>query len=131
MDYEKKYREVLERATKAKNNASLSKGTIRVLEIIFPELKESEDERIRKTLFETFSNFNADGTFWTDTLRISKNNVLAWLEKQGKPKWSEEDDKMFDKIVNFLMSIETLKCADFNIMYNWLDSIKQRMEEQQ
>lgn len=51
------------------------------LEHIFCELKEPDDEDIRKTLFETFSNFNAAGTFWTDILQISKDKVLTWLEK--------------------------------------------------
>ena len=57
-----------------------------VLEHIFCELKEPDDEEIRKTLLETFSNFNAAGTFWTDILRISKDKVLAWLEKQSEQK---------------------------------------------
>lgn len=46
-------------------------------------------------------------------------------------KWSEEDDKILDKIVNSLMSAENVDCANYNIMYNWLESLKQRMEEQQ
>lgn len=46
-------------------------------------------------------------------------------------KWSEEDDEILDKIINSLMGAENVDCADYNIMYNWLESLKQRMEEQQ
>ena len=43
-------------------------------------------------------------------------------------KWSEEDDKILDKIVNSLMGAENVECADYNIMYNWLNSIKERFQ---
>lgn len=46
-------------------------------------------------------------------------------------KWSEEDDKILDKIVNSLGRAENVDCADYNIMCNWLESLKQRMEKQQ
>lgn len=55
-----------------------------------------------------------------DSLNCQKNVLL---------KWSEEDDKILDKIVNCLMGIEKVECADYNIMYNWLKSIKQRMKD--
>ena len=80
MDYEKAYKEALERAKEefyASN--SFGKGTI---EYIFPELAESEDERIRKDIIVLVKD-------WWD--RVNKDNIstketmIAWLEKQGTP----------------------------------------------
>jgi hypothetical protein len=45
----------------------------------FPELAESEDERIRKGLIQYFSTFTLD-TF----AGLEPKKILAWLEKQGK-----------------------------------------------
>lgn len=47
------------------------------LECIFPELKESEDERIRKWLLECVENLS-NGNF----IEVSKQDVLSYLEKQ-------------------------------------------------
>lgn len=44
-------------------------------------------------------------------------------------KWSKEDEQILDKIITALMHAENVDCADYNIMYNWLKSLKQRMEE--
>lgn len=51
------------------------------LERIFPELKESEDERISKALIHLISE--QDG-FLTAINGISIKDILAWLEKQGE-----------------------------------------------
>ena len=53
------------------------------LETLFPELKESEDERIRKELIVWLKNSEGQ------TLPIDRYNAaLAWLEKQGEQKAS-------------------------------------------
>ena len=50
---------------------------------IFPELKESEDERIRKFLVELVSNDKANNfRGFYDIRKIDFDNILAWLEKQ-------------------------------------------------
>ena len=51
-------------------------------EWIFPELKESEDERIRKTIIRFFKdNYPNEIEMYDETVTVSK--ALAWLEKQG------------------------------------------------
>ena len=50
-----------------------------VVEKYFPELRESEDERIRKELVD----FIYDKTD-TYELREKSNSWLAWIEKQGE-----------------------------------------------
>lgn len=78
MDYEKKYKNL-----KAKiNNAYLyaqTDSTKAVLEKILPELKESEDKRIRKEIMD----FVVGNTISKDGRR---EKYLAWLEKQGEQK---------------------------------------------
>ena len=86
MDYEKKYKDVLEKIRKEYNRIKyLSSTDARDMYIalgeIFPELKESEDERIRKNIISWLKN--AEG----QTIPINEyNSAIAWLEKQGKPK---------------------------------------------
>ena len=74
MDYEKKYKEALERAKQFSEKPYLedSKG---IVGYIFPELAESEDERIRKSLIDMLKN---------DEKCYLKE--IAWLEKQGEQK---------------------------------------------
>ena len=114
--YEKKYKEALERATKAKNNASLSNGTLRVLGIIFPELKESEEERIRKALIEYFKSYKEIGTCGAETFSgIPTDNILAWLEKEGKEEYALKSSKHED-VYKFMEYIEKrAKSYEFNL----------------
>ena len=54
-----------------------------LLEHIFPELAESEDERIKQKLIEFFKDF---GKTRSHCWSISIPDILAWLEKQGEQK---------------------------------------------
>ena len=89
MDYEKKNKEVL---AKARHYYLTGEGeSIDVLKIIFPELAESEDERIRKDLIGFFK----DGAF----LYHKKTEIVAWLEKQGQVK---DNDAFIEKACEWL-----------------------------
>ena len=46
-----------------------------------PELKESEDEKVEKAIFAMV--YDSDNELWS-SYGVSKSDVLAWLEKQGK-----------------------------------------------
>jgi hypothetical protein len=62
----------------------------------FPELKESEDERIRKGLIEFFKDWSKTRSHcWS----IYIPDILAWLEKQGEQKLYVNDNakEMFIK----------------------------------
>ena len=48
---------------------------------LFPVLKESEDERIKKTLINFFSK---GAEYDSSTNGIKDRNIIAWLEKQGE-----------------------------------------------
>ena len=76
MDYEQKYKEALERAKGVIEQNPLMEYLKKGIEYILPELKESEDERIRKALIRFHkSTIDVDG--------IKGEDIIAWLEKQG------------------------------------------------
>ena len=82
MDYEKKYKEALERAKQFSDNPYLEDSG-NVVEYIFPELEESE-ERIRKVLVDYFNRYKEQEQCGIKTFYgIPTDNILAWLEKQG------------------------------------------------
>lgn len=79
MDNERKYKEALERAKKL-----YEKGTItESIGYIFPELKESEDEKIRKALIELvkYAKKNCLELLDKPFNVVSMDAMLAWLEK--------------------------------------------------
>ena len=81
MNYEQKYKDALERAKTLYENANdmiLKKW----VEQVFPELQENEDERIRKELIEHIKANCASGFILFQ--KFSPDDVIAWLEKQGK-----------------------------------------------
>ena len=93
MDYEKKYKEALERA-KGIHSFSSDIAEIKRMEQIFPELAESEDERIRKAQLDYWRSVG--GKEWHG---VPVQETIAWLEKQnhdGK-KWIYEDVYLKEK----------------------------------
>ena len=73
------YDEALERARAINNgkDVDVESGTT-ICEYIFPELKESEDDKIKKEIISILRN-----TYWTSN-RNRFNELVAWLEKQGE-----------------------------------------------
>ena len=71
MDYEQKYKKALERARKIHHETEFDyeKG---MMEEIFPELKEPDDEKIKREL-------RNDLLLYVPT----PERYIAWLEKQG------------------------------------------------
>lgn len=78
----KRYDEALEKAEKWHNAPNVDKIPTfgnRIIEDIFPELYESEDERIKNEIIDYIST--AD-----DKVLIPYESWIAWLEKQGEQK---------------------------------------------
>ena len=84
MDYEKAYKDALERAKEFQK----SKDGLCVLtaESIFPELQESEDERIRKAIIAYIKKANGGPNHILPSGTYSVLAMIFWLEKQGKKK---------------------------------------------
>ena len=72
MDYEKAYKDALERAREELGSGCFDRGTV---EYIFPELEVSEDEKVKRGIIK-FLKENKD----------FPEDWIAWLEKQGQSK---------------------------------------------
>lgn len=72
------YKERLERTKELYPTANADQRY--VLECLFPELKETEDEKIRKAIVEFFV-LQDDNTTYSF---VPKEQILAWLEKQSE-----------------------------------------------
>ena len=85
MDYKKRYMMIKDELSKLEdkesNLALLLIDNINDLEEKYPELKECEDERIRKVIMKLV-DVHDENSYHFD--RFSKEKCIAWLEKQGK-----------------------------------------------
>lgn len=131
MDYEKKYKDAQKWIESLYPN--LSHEQQMEAEAFFPELVESEDEKVKKEIIEHCKNTRCVTEEGAE--RIAK--WIAWLEKQderkpqrmvsaeakeaiyGKPAyaWSEEDDKMYNSLTEFEKAVkqvmeEAIECGD-------------------
>ena len=91
MDYEKKYNEAL--GWMREMYPCLTDSLREDAEHYFPELKESEDERVRKELIEHIKH----EAWVSDEQLEQKHRFIAYLEKQKEQKpaeWSEEDERL-------------------------------------
>ena len=112
------------------------------LETLYPEFKESEDEKVRKALIEMVRDRTGD-ELWVD-YNVHKEEVLVWLEKQGEQKpieWDADDDDKFFFLKARLKDYEDCIIYDEEIsewqksnvrettkeFLKWLDSIKERI----
>ena len=126
MDYEKAYKEALERA---KSKIENDKGHVLYeddIKEIFPELVESEREQIRKNLISFFKKeygTNSNAYF----AGIEVKDIIAWLEKQGeqKPSWSERDEKNMNTIIDVIHGGTHLA---YENEIDWLKSLKYRIK---
>jgi len=85
MEYEKKYKDALERASKLRVQNPFDTVS-QMMEHIFPELKESEDEKIRKSLMDFFDSANQVGENPMYEYGIQTDEIIKYLEKQGEQK---------------------------------------------
>lgn len=76
------YNKALEKAQSALKDGTINSITIAYLQDIFPELKESEDEKIRKALLEMM--YYTPNVECEKIYNIDKEKCIAWLEKQGE-----------------------------------------------
>ena len=131
MNYEERYNQALERAKKVHDGElTISPNEVNdfnVYEYIFPELRESEDERIRKELLDHCINRRDGKPICVDASDYRR--WAAWLEKQGEKSWSEEDDDNIKCICSYL-ELYLNHTADINeieeckYLKDWLKSFK-------
>lgn len=84
------YDKALERARVYHTGGSIS--DVHITEVIFPELKKSEDDRIREDLIQWIDDF--PDSIWRGH---NKKNIIAWLEKQGQTFTKKDVDDAYLK----------------------------------
>ena len=83
-------------------NIALSNKTKEALDVLIPELRESEDERTRKGLIEALKASKTVGELKFILPEPTREECIAYLEKQKEQKpaeWSEEDEKMLNNLI--------------------------------
>ena len=134
--YEQKYKEALARAREIHCNEGEKR---RDMEFIFPELKESEDERVREALIELVKMVDKapiGQIFGYEGIKYS--DMIVWLEKQGEQnpiEWNEYDKKMIGTLIKIF---EINYCNNgykfggttirAHSIISWLKSLKERMK---
>ena len=93
MDYNK----LLEKARKVYAEC-VTNAEKRKLESVFPELAESEDERIRKAIKHQIERLDDEG--WSGLDGVKYADMLAWLDKQGEPQPYRGDADTIRKNLN-------------------------------
>lgn len=91
MNYEQKYKESLERARKIHNDTEFDyeKG---MMEEVFPELSESEDESMMKVLLRGFKNY---AIVYNKFGGVDVSDIIAWLEKQKNTDVLDKEEREF------------------------------------
>lgn len=133
MNYEKKYKEALERVKKLLSrcidNRNRKSKVYRAedIESIFPELKESEDERIRKNIIATIH------LYYGEPLDDEAKEMIAWLEKQDIFSKKDIDDAYLKGVRDTKNEIEKQYEANYQIrkdiatfIFNYKGDIKDR-----
>ena len=105
-NYEQKYKEALEKAREFSERwqcleAPSSDLALEEIKEIFPELRESEDEKIRKQLITAFKSLNTIRV-WAG---IEREVIIDWLERQGKKEPISFASGEDGKIMNLIFSI--------------------------
>lgn len=93
----KAYDEALKKARKWHNISNPIYCNI-ITEKIFPELKESGDEEIRKEIISILRN-----AYWTSN-RNRFNKLVAWLEKQGDQSLPQTNERAWLYLVSDVLT---------------------------
>lgn len=99
MDYKEKYEMALEGIqeilSSGENSIKMSRLKLR-LQPFFPELKESEDEKVRKAVIAHIKDLRFYDTYYS----VTPDEMIAWLEKQKtkKNEWLFEKGKWYVKL---------------------------------
>lgn len=142
MDYEKAYKEALERARNLQHDNCWVTS-------IFPELQESRHERIRKELMSMVLTNLLPGQILVRGGDYNREDAIDWLKKQTtanemqtkckqnandlQTEWGEEDEKMINRLraavreyafQNDGLDVNGDFCeAEYAEMDNWLSSL--------
>lgn len=99
------------------------------LQDIFPELQESEDERIRKELIKYLKE-GVEGYIPAGD-SSDYQRWLTWIEKQGerKPKWTEEDSSMQLMLMRDIEQVSFISKEGKDERIMWLNKLDDRFHQ--
>ena len=116
MDYKEKYNKLVEAVKVLQKTNPSDEGIQNWVNDNVPELKEIEDERIRKAMINIFATHKDYEVYFG----VSVEDIRVWLERQGEQKpiettWkpSEEQMKILDEILNFAANHESPYWNDY------------------
>ena len=120
MDYKEKYEKALVHLKKFVDGDCVCESEILA---DFPELRESEDERIIRIIHSALYNAKCK------LGREEYDKAVAWLERQKEQKsveWSEEDEKILKEIISDVKfeGYNNDMQADSYRKINWLKSLR-------
>ena len=119
MDYKERYEQALKKAKSIYRDATKEHCShTDWLEHIFPEIQESEDEKIRNEIIEYIKSRRIC------TPHDIYDSWIAWLEKQKPVEWNEEDERISDNCISFLNAVPAGDATELNECYDWLKSIR-------
>lgn len=119
-----------ENAIKIVRNICQTDAEKEALATLIPELRESEDERIRKDIIAFLQSMNSHCNPTQDW--DLRNRWLPYLEKQKEQKpaeWSERDEKILASVMSHIADSQ---CFDHfhdiskEDIYTWLKSLRPR-----
>lgn len=118
MDYELKYNE-----SRVKMEEMVANGLIsqEAAENIFPELKESEDEKMLREI-KQYIKEQGDKPTGLPNGAIAVADMLAWLEHHKPAKWNRDDEQYLQVTKNALAKYQVSDQWDANIISRWLEN---------
>lgn len=129
MDYEQKYKEILEWARK--NKARLNGVPI---EDVLPELAESEDEKVRKAIIGLIEELQRSDKYFAG---VELTDMIAYLEKQKEqpeePKiafgdWGDKEKKeAIITCLQYMRFVKKITNQEYDDLVKWLeDNLKEQ-----
>jgi hypothetical protein len=129
-----KYEMALKRAKKLLKNMEKDEcfASMEDIKIIFPELKLSEDERIRKAI-HIYLDWLDGRKDYAPKGEYSIRDMIAWLEKQGERKDAAEYGYKFavEKACEWIRQQKEMLEDSFSDVNDFADLLKEAMEEKQ
>ena len=124
MDYDKKYKDALEKAKEVYNRKDATDGDKLILESMFPELKESEDEKMREMAIKAV--YAPEAQSCIKSWGVNPDDVIAWLKNHSDTyDYTRVDlSKFDDRIQEFSDMLEDKPKSYWDGFYEAMDWVR-------
>lgn len=132
MDYEQKYKEILEIARKAFYSQETPHVAKAWLLTMFPTIAENEDkdERMKKAIIHVLYENYTDAAV-IEGVEIAE--IIAWLEKQGEKQsiWTDNDRVMAFTLLRDVGQMTYISDEGKNERLQWLNSLEDKFNNEE